>query len=212
VDRGAFSPPGLAVKCKSLSGWLWNVSMVSSEQNMVLPISSARLRIRRFDREDVGAFASFMADAHSTEFLSFGEDQKSRKEAAELLDATINSYDSQEPMMAYAVEVSATREFVGFCGLTPRGEGSVEIMYAVMPRARGNGYATEVAATLAQYAVSSLGYRRVVAPISPEHRISMAVATKAGFKDWGVGRNAGSTEMVRLFVYERAALTSPETG
>ena len=78
----------------------------------------------------------------------------------------------------------------------------MEIMYAVIPNERGKGYATEIAATLALYAVSQLGYHQVIAPISTGHEISKAVAVKAGFRDHGMSQNPGSVEKVHIFVFE----------
>ncbi len=184
-----------------------SVSLIFYKGKMNHPITSKRLRIRRFERGDAEDFVSFVADPESTRFLTFGEEQKSREGAKKLLDVTIASYDSEAPLMAFAVEHKESRQFVGFCGLTPREEGVVEIMYAVMPDERGKGYATEIAATLAQYAVNQLGYRRVIAPVSPEHEVSKAVALKAGFRDRGIGQNPGSSEVVRLFVLEQEQLT-----
>ena len=166
-------------------------------------ITSKQLRIRRFERDDAEDFVSFMTDPESTRFLTFGEEQKSREGATELLDVTIASYDSEVPLMAFAIEHQESRQFIGFCGLTPREEGTVEIMYAVMPNERGKGYATEIAATLAKYAVNQLGYRQVIAPVSPEHEVSKAVALKAGFRYHGISRNSGSSEVVHLFVFEQ---------
>ena len=166
-------------------------------------ITSEQLRIRRFERGDAKDFVSFMADPESTRFLTFGKEQKSPEGATELLDVTIESYDSEAPLMAFAVEHQESRQFVGFCGLAPREEGTVEIMYAVMPNERGKGYATEIAATLAQYAVNQLGYRQVIAPVSPKHEVSKAVVLKAGFRDHGISRKSGSSEIVHLFVFEQ---------
>lgn len=170
---------------------------------MIHFISSEHIRIRRFEQGDVEDFVSFMTDPESTEFLTFGEEQKTREGATKLLEATIASYDSEDPMMAFAVEDQETGEFVGFCGLTPREKGTAEIMYAVIPNERGKGYATEIAATLARHTVGRLGYRRVIAPISFEHQISKAVAVKAGFSDHGTSQNSGSIKTVHLFVFEQ---------
>lgn len=175
-----------------------------SETILNHPISSERLRIRRFMRSDIEAFVSFMTDRESTKFLSFGEEQKTCEGATKLLETTIDSYDSEDPMMAFAVEDSATSEFVGFCGLTLHEEDTVEIMYAVMPRERGKGYATAIAATLTQHAISRLGYQRVLAPISPEHEISKAVAVKAGFVDRGLTQSSGSMQTMHQFVFEQS--------
>ena len=166
-------------------------------------MGTARLRIRRFTHDDIEPFVGFMSDRDSTQFLTFGDEQKSREGAQALLEATIESYDSEQPMLAFAVEAQTTRAFVGFCGLTPHDHETVEIMYAVMPDARRNGYATEIAAALAQYALDALGYRQVVAPIDPANEASKAVVTRAGFKDCGLMTRADSAETVHQFVLER---------
>lgn len=170
---------------------------------MNFSINSRRLRIRQFELGDVEDFVGFMIDPESTLFLAFGEAQKSREGATELLKATIESYESNTPLMAFAVEDCVSRKFIGFCGLTPRENDEVEIMYAIMPNYRGNGYAVEIASRLAQYAVDQLGYRRVIAPISPKHEVSKTVAAKAGFNDHGITKSLDSAEYVHLFVYEQ---------
>ena len=170
---------------------------------MNFSINSKRLRIRQFELGDVEDFVSFMINPESTVFLAFDEAQKSREGATELLLTTIDSYASDTPLMAFAVEDYISRKFVGFCGLTPRDNGEVEIMYAIMPNFRGNGYAVETASRLAQYAIDRLGYKRVIAPISPKHEVSKAVAVKAGFADHGFRKSQDSSEMLRLFVYEQ---------
>ncbi|MCG8380989.1 MAG: GNAT family N-acetyltransferase [Gammaproteobacteria bacterium] len=170
---------------------------------MNFSINSKRLRIRQFEPDDVEDFVSFMVDPDSTQFLAFEEAQKNRKGATELLFTTIDSYASATPFMAYAIEERTSGKFAGFCGLTPREEGEVEIMYAIMPNFRSKGYAAEAASRLAQYAVDQLGYRRVIAPISPNHVVSKAVAAKAGFDDHGLRKSLQSSEKIHLYVYEK---------
>ena len=170
---------------------------------MNLSIHSNHLRIRPFEPDDVEDFVDFMMDPESTRFLTFDSAQKSREGATELVLATIDSYASDTPFLAFAVEERSSRDFVGFCGLTPREEDEVEIMYAIMPAVRGRGYAVETASALAKYAIDQLDYRRVIAPISPEHEVSKTVAVRAGFKDCGIRTNPGASEKVHLFVYEQ---------
>lgn len=169
-----------------------------------LPIKTARLQIRQFSQADIEPFVHFMTDRESTQFLTFGEEQKTAAGAKELIQMTIGSYNSATPMLAFAVEEQATRTFVGFCGLTPHDNETVEIMYAIMPSARRQGFATEVAAQLARYALDELGYLRVTAPIVPTHEYSKAVVKKAGFKDCGL---AQSINRVHQFVLEQTATT-----
>lgn len=170
---------------------------------MSFVINSKRLTIRQFKIHDLEKFISFMTEPESTKFLTFNDAQKTRAGATELLQATINSYSTDNPMMAFAVENNENKEFIGFCGLTPREDNDIEIMFAIMPNARGKGYATEVARELSIHALNQLGYDRVLAPISIEHETSKAVVKKAGFKDHGYHQGFDSAEKIHLFVYEK---------
>ena len=176
------------------------------------PIDTERLRIRRFAQGDVEPFISFMTDRESTKFLTFSDEQKSNEGAKALLDATIGSYDSEHPMLAFAVEELTTSAVVGFCGLTPHDQETVEIMYAVMPSARRKGYAIEIATTLARYALDELGYVRVVAPIAPTNEFSKVVVTKAGFKDCGLTTSANAAATVHQFILEQEPANNPSAA
>ena len=176
------------------------------------PIDTARLRIRRFAQSDVGPFIQFMTDRESTQFLTFTDEQKSNEGAKALLEATIRSYHSEHPMLAFAVEELKTSAFVGFCGLTPHDQETVEIMYAVMPSARRKGYATEIASTLARDALDGLGYVRVIAPIAPTNKFSKVVVTKAGFRDCGLTTSANTAATVHQFVLEQDPTNNPSSA
>lgn len=170
---------------------------------MNITINSERLKIRPFKIDDLEEFISFMTEPKSTEFLTFNDAQKTRAGATELLQATIDSYSTDNPMMAFALENNENKEFIGFCGLTPREDNDIEIMFAIMPSARGKGYAAEVARELRIYALNQLGYDRVLAPISIAHATSKAVVKKAGFKDHGYQQSFDNMEKIHLFVYEK---------
>ena len=166
------------------------------------PLESPRLRIRKFNARDITPFVEFMTDKESTKYLSFDIEQKSESGAAALLEATIKSYNSTNPMLAFAVEQINTNVFVGFCGLNPYNKEDAEIMYAVMPSQRNKGYATEIASTLAKYALQGLGYSRVIAPITPANKHSRHVAESAGFKDRGLIQHKDYLEEVHNYVFE----------
>ena len=167
------------------------------------PIDTDRLRLRQFVRGDIEPFTRFMTDQESTRFLTFGDEQKSSEGARILLETTIASYETEHPILAFAVEELKTGTFAGFCGLTPHDQETVEIMYAVMPNARRKGYAVEIATALSQSALNELSCLRVIAPIAPANEVSKIVAAKVGFKDHGLVTHADSAEIVHQFVLER---------
>ena len=168
-----------------------------------LPIETARLRIRCFRPGDLEPFVRFMTDQGSTRFLPFDQEQRSPEGAKKLLETTMASYHTEEPMPAMAVEERATGAFVGFCGLSPRNEETMEVLYAVMPEARRKGCATEIASALAEYALNRLGFLRVVAFIVPANEPSKVVAARAGFVDGGLVKNRNFKGLVHRFILDR---------
>src|SRR5205085_256855 len=76
---------------------------------------------------------------------------------------------------------------IGQCGFKgpPDGEGCVEIAYGIDPEHRGNGYATEAAGALVQYAFASDLVRVVRAHTLPELNASTRVLSKCGFRNVG---------------------------
>jgi [ribosomal protein S5]-alanine N-acetyltransferase len=76
---------------------------------------------------------------------------------------------------------------VGKCGFKgpPAADGVVEIAYGVSPEYQGNGYATEAAQSMTEYAFSSGKVRVVRAHTRPEPNASTRVLTKCGFRSIG---------------------------
>lgn len=77
----------------------------------------------------------------------------------------------------------ATGKVVGDCGLVPKeidGQAEIELVYVFARDVWGQGYATEVAAALRDYAFEHLGVARLVALIDPANPASERVALKIG--------------------------------
>ena len=74
--------------------------------------------------------------------------------------------------------------FHGPPGTGGLGPGKVELGYTVFPTFRGQGYATEAAVALMEWA-ETLGIRRFVASVSPGNAPSLAIVCKLGFVQTG---------------------------
>ena len=76
---------------------------------------------------------------------------------------------------------------VGQCAFKgpPSSDGIVEIAYGINPEHRSNGYATEAAAGLTDFALSCNEVRVVRAHTLPENNASVKVLTKCGFRHIG---------------------------
>jgi len=84
----------------------------------------------------------------------------------------------------YAVLKRSSREVIGYCGLfyfpDVAGQPEVEAGYRLVRSAWGNGYATEAAQAVRDYAFEKLGMKRLIALIDPSNIASVRVAEKLG--------------------------------
>jgi RimJ/RimL family protein N-acetyltransferase len=80
------------------------------------------------------------------------------------------------------VQLKADGTPIGMCGLIKRDAlPEVDLGYAFLPQFGGQGYATEAAAAVLEYA-RTLGIRRVLAITSPGNAASNAVLRKIGMR------------------------------
>jgi ribosomal-protein-alanine N-acetyltransferase len=79
---------------------------------------------------------------------------------------------------------AAERTVIGDAGFKgkPGGEGTVEIGYSVLPAYRGQGFATEAARALVDWALAQQDVRRIIAECSPDNAASVRVLEKLGMQ------------------------------
>ena len=172
---------------------------------MVYIFTTRRLGVRRFCGEDLAALRAVMRDADSQRFLSFSSLVKSKAAARQLLVETIVAYDSPEPRLAYAVELRTPATFIGLTGISRLGSSEAEIMYAVAPRHRGRGLATELAAGLISYARDVLGFPVLVAFVVPDNERSKSILRGLGFHGDALIDHPAFAEPVERFVLDESA-------
>jgi GNAT superfamily N-acetyltransferase len=87
------------------------------------------------------------------------------------------------PFFAYVVIRRADGLAVGDAGFhgPPGADGEVEVGYALAPRARGAGLASESVALLAGWALTQPGVRAVSARVKAENAASVRVLERLGF-------------------------------
>jgi hypothetical protein len=75
---------------------------------------------------------------------------------------------------------------IGYCGLfyfpDIDGQPEIEIGYRLARSAWGHGYATEAALSVRDFAVTTLGIKRLIAMIDPSNLASIRVAEKLGMR------------------------------
>jgi len=84
----------------------------------------------------------------------------------------------------YAVVEQSSQNVIGYCGLfffpDIDRQAEVEIGYRLVRSAWGQGYATEAACAVRDFAFATLGIKRLIAMIDPSNVASIRVAKKMG--------------------------------
>ncbi|HBE69400.1 MAG TPA: hypothetical protein DDW52_14740 [Planctomycetaceae bacterium] len=106
----------------------------------------------------------------------------------EWLEQFLNAKESDPWIHGFAIVHREDSTEIGQCGFKgpPDEDGVVEIAYMVHPDQQGQGYATEAALALVQFAFSNDEVCIVRAHTLPEINASMRVLTKCGFQSVGM--------------------------
>jgi ribosomal-protein-alanine N-acetyltransferase len=84
----------------------------------------------------------------------------------------------------YAVVEQSSQDVIGYCGLffftDLDGKAEIELGYRLARSTWGQGYATEAAKAVRDFAFSTLGLKRLIAMIDPSNFSSIRVAEKLG--------------------------------
>jgi len=171
--------------------------MTETEPFVVL--ESDRLRLRRLTTAD-GEFMLGLLNEPSF-IANIGDRGVRTLEGARkyLVDGPIASY-AKHGYGLYMVELKATGEPIGICGLVKRDYlEDADIGFAFLPRFWSQGYAFESAAAVKTFALETLGLGRVLAITSQDNVGSIKVLEKIGLKFAGMIRPPADAAEVRLF-------------
>jgi RimJ/RimL family protein N-acetyltransferase len=143
-------------------------------------MTTERLHLRAWREEDRAPFAELNADVR---VMRYFPSPLTRAES----DAAVERYATHISRYGYgmwAVELRATGELIGCCGVFHRrpeeGVGA-EVGWRLAARHWGQGYATEAARATVKRAFGSLGIAEVVAITVPANAESRRVMEKLGF-------------------------------
>ena len=142
-------------------------------------MSADRLRLREFRQNDLEDLAAMVADPDQ---MTFYDRPRTREEASGWLARNLAFY-GEKGFGFWVIELLATSEFVGYCGIRPLeldDASEIEIGWHVKKTFWNRGVATEAAIAARDLAFGSFGASRLVALIPPDHLASRRVAQKIG--------------------------------
>lgn len=145
-------------------------------------METERLLIREMTQSDLDALCRIMCDEEG--MRAAYEGAFDRQEVQGWLDRHLKRYEAHG-FGLWAVELKATGEMIGQCGLTLqswRGGEILEIGYLFQRAFWHRGYATEAAIACREYAFTVLGANRVYSVIRDTHTASRNVAVRNGMR------------------------------
>ena len=146
-------------------------------------VSTPRLTLRRWKNEDKEPLANLNADPQVMEFMP----KTLSSEESHSLVERIESNFKEHGFGLFAAELVSSQTFIGFIGLAiPRFQASftpcVEIGWRLALEYWGNGYATEGARAVLQFAFNELNLKEVVSFTDPANLRSRRVMERIGMK------------------------------
>ena len=147
-------------------------------------LRTRRLRLRHFDTADDQAL--YQAIFSDPQVMRFGDGTRSLEWTRLWIQTCQQDYYESRGYGPYAVIGQRPSRLLGYCGLfyfpDVNGQAEVELGYRLAQSVWGQGYATEAAFAVRDYAHTTLGMRRLIAIIDPANAASMRVAEKIGMR------------------------------
>lgn len=144
-------------------------------------LQTHRLTLRRWRRSDLEPFAALNADPVVMEHYPSTLDVDESKRFIGLIEETFDKHGYG----LWALELAASGDFVGYCGLWPVRHDlhftpAVEIGWRMAKEHWGNGYATEAARAAVRYGFEEVGLDEIVSFTSPANTRSIRVMQRIG--------------------------------
>ncbi len=147
-------------------------------------IKTERLLLRRWQPRDRAPFAALNGDPETMRFFPATLD----REQSDALVTVIEERFDRQGYGLWALEVTATGEFIGFTGLNPMpdgvpGAGGMEIGWRLDRHAWHHGYATEAARAALRVAFDGAGLPEVWSMTAILNEPSQAVMRRIGLTE-----------------------------
>jgi [ribosomal protein S5]-alanine N-acetyltransferase len=150
--------------------------------SQIFRLATERLILRHFQITDREPMYQIFCDA---EVMRFSDGIKTKEWVDAWLHSCLARYHTWD-YGPYAVVEQCSQDVIGYCGLfffeDVDGRPEIEIGYRFLHSTWGQGYATEAALAVRDYAFATLGIKRLIALIDPSNVASIRVAEKIGMQ------------------------------
>lgn len=144
-----------------------------------MQIHTERLVLRDFHQEDLQAVHEYASDPEVVKYMPFGPN--TLEDSQNFLDRAIGK-QSVDPRTDYDLGVALKSEdrLIGGCRVNKTSENEAHLGYIYNRRYWGEGYATEAARSMVEFAFGELGLHRIYADVHLDNAGSIRVLEKVG--------------------------------
>jgi RimJ/RimL family protein N-acetyltransferase len=176
-------------------------------------VTTDRLLMRRWRDADREPFAALNGDPQTMQYFPATLDHTASDAFVDVIEARFE----EQGYGLWALEVTATGEFIGYTGLNPMpagvpGAGGMEIGWRLARRAWHHGYATEAARAALGVAFDGAGLPEVWSMTAILNEPSQAVMRRIGLTEAGRFEHPRVPEGSPLRPHVLYHLSRPETG
>ena len=150
-----------------------------------MPVAASdRLLLRKFTAADARAMAAVFCDPEVMRFSDGGV--RTAGFVRGWIAEQVAGYRGGDGLGRWAIVEAATREVIGYVGLTRApghcGPDEAELGFRLARPCWGRGYASEAAAMAIDHGAAALRLRRIVAIVDPGNLASVRVVEKLGMR------------------------------
>ena len=153
--------------------------MTETETTEKYFLKSERLGFRWWTADDLPLAEQLWGDLEVTKYFGgpFSEDEIRKRFKRERARRMVHGFQY------WVIELLATGEFVGVCGLRPYrpAEDNIELGFHLLPKFWGQGLATEAARAVITFAFEKYAAKKLSAGHHPDNLSSKKVLDKLGF-------------------------------
>lgn len=164
-------------------------------------IETKRLTSRKLTKDDIETWLEFLQGEDSLQFLPFSG--PTHEDSRKWIEKQMDRYKKNGYGMMALIH-KETGEMVGQCGILVQdieGKIETEVAYHIIPRFRGQGYATEAAVSFKEYIFEKGISDSVISLIHVDNVKSQRVADKNGMKRDFITKRLSYMDGIPLYVY-----------
>ena len=181
---------------------------MSQSPDALVPPATQRLVLRRLSLDDASFVVELLNEPSWLRFIGDKHVHTIDEARRYLVAGPLRMY-KEHSFGLLAVVLAETAAPIGMCGLIKRPElDDVDIGFAFVERACGQGYGFEAASAVLQHADEVLRLRRIVAITSPDNTRSIELLQRLGFRHERTERLGTRSEDSLVFSREVKPMTT----